>query len=69
MQSKTWSMIETCSNVAIGYFVAVLAQIVIFPFFDINIPIESNMAIGAFFTMVSIIRSYAIRRLFNRREL
>jgi len=64
-QSRKMSLVETLLNVAIGYGVAVLAQIVIFPLFGINIPLHDNLAIGALFTVVSIARSYMVRRLFN----
>ncbi len=68
MQSKTHSLIESCSNVAVGYLVAVASQLAIFPMFDINISVTDNLAIGAWFTVISIIRSYAIRRWFTRRN-
>ena len=65
MQSRLFSFIESVSNVVIGYSISVLAQIIIFPIFDINVSIESNLKIGLFFTIVSIIRSYILRRIFN----
>ncbi len=65
MQSRMFSFIESVSNVVIGYSISVLAQIIIFPIFDINVSIESNLKIGLFFTIVSIIRSYVLRRIFN----
>ncbi len=64
-QSKKGSLLEAFINVAIGYGVAVASQIVIFPLFGVYISIAENMAIGGFFTVVSIVRSYALRRLFN----
>lgn len=67
MQSKTQSLIESVFNVVIGYVVALFSQLAIFPLFDIHIPLTDNLLIGAFFTIVSIIRSYVIRRLFNRK--
>lgn len=60
-------MIESAMNVAIGYFVAFASQLVIFPWFGIDIPISSNLAIGAWFTAISLARSYIIRRWFNAR--
>ena len=66
MQSKRQSLIESFVNVAIGYGVALLSQILIFPPFGIHIPLASNLAIGAIFTVISIARSYAVRRIFNR---
>ena len=69
MQSKRQSFIEACVNVAIGYFVAVLSQLLIFPLFGIHIPLHDNLAIGLFFTVISLIRSYIIRRFFNKKEV
>ena len=66
MQSKKMSLIETCCNIAIGYVVAVLSQIAIFPLFGINIPIHDNLMIGLWFTIISLIRGYVLRRVFNR---
>lgn len=66
MQSRTQSAIESCLNVIIGYAVALASQLAIFPMFGIHIPLSDNIAIGAWFTVVSIIRSYAVRRMFNR---
>ena len=66
MQSKRQSLIESFVNVAIGYGVALMSQILIFPLFGIHIPLASNLAIGAIFTVISIARSYAVRRVFNR---
>lgn len=65
MQSKRQSMIEAIANVAIGYWVAVISQLVIFPWFGINLPLGENLLIGAWFTVISLIRSYLLRRGFN----
>ena len=64
-QSKKYSLIESCANIALGYGIAVIAQIAIFPLFGIHIPLGSNLAIGGLFTIVSLVRSYSLRRLFN----
>lgn len=64
-QSRLGSMIEAVANVAIGYGVAVATQVVVFPWFGVNIPLSDNLLIGAAFTVVSLARGYAIRRLFN----
>jgi hypothetical protein len=66
MQLKKHSFIESVVNVAVGYGVALLSQIVLFPFFDIHIPLKTNLWIGFWFTIVSIIRSYVLRRIFNK---
>lgn len=68
MQTKAQSAIETITSVAIGYAVALASQLVIFPLFDIHISLSENLAIGAFFTAVSIVRGYLVRRWFNYRQ-
>ena len=64
-QSRIASFVEACINILIGYSIAVIAQTIIFPIFGILIPFEEHLMIGLFFTVVSIIRSYSLRRLFN----
>lgn len=65
-QSKKFSLIESATNVAIGYGVAVSAQMAIFPLYDIEISINQNLEIGMLFTLISLVRSYVIRRIFNK---
>lgn len=64
-QSRRMSAVESVANVAVGYGVAVSAQIVIFPWFGMHPPLRDNLIIGAAFTVVSLARSYVLRRLFN----
>lgn len=66
-QSKTGSLIEATVNVLIGFGVALLSQILVFPLFGIDVPFSTNLGIGAWFTAISIARSYVIRRWFNAR--
>lgn len=65
-QTRRHSAIESVANVAIGYGVAIGSQLAIFPMFGIHIPLADNLLIGLWFTAISIVRSYALRRLFNR---
>lgn len=67
MQTKRGSLIEAVINVLVGYLVALASQLLVFPMFGINIPFSSNLAIGAWFTVISLVRSYVIRRWFNAR--
>lgn len=64
-QSRAMSIVESVANVAVGYGVAVCAQILVFPLFGIDASLGANLGIGAIFTVVSLCRSYALRRLFN----
>lgn len=53
-------------NISLGYIVALISQLVIFPFFGIRVTLSDNLWIGLWFTVISIIRSYTLRRIFNR---
>lgn len=66
-QTRLGSLIESVMNIAIGYVVALLSQLLIFPMFDIHVSLTSNLLIGAWFTAISLVRSYIIRRWFNAR--
>ena len=65
MQSRRQSMIETAASVAIGYLVALASQLAIFPLFGIHATLSDNLLIGAWFTVISIVRGYYVRRFFN----
>ncbi|WGR59801.1 hypothetical protein E3U26_03310 [Paracoccus ferrooxidans] len=65
-QSCTMSFVESIANVTVGYGVAVVTQVLIFPYFGWHPTIGQNLRIGAVFTMVSLARSFALRRLFER---
>lgn len=67
MQSKLESLIETGINTAIGFVVALLSQLLVFPLVGIDVPISTNFEIGAYFTLISVLRGYVIRRWFNSR--
>jgi hypothetical protein len=64
-QSRTMSLVEAVANVVVGYGVAVVTQILIFPIFGLHTTLAQNLKMGLVFTIVSIGRSYALRRLFE----
>lgn len=66
MQSRRRSLIEAITNAVVGYALAVITQIVVFPPFELQVPFRDNLAIGALFVMISLLRSYELRRLFER---
>lgn len=65
MQSRLMSFVESLANVAAGYGLAVLAQIIVFPMFGLSTTLEQNLKIGLIFTLLSIARSFGLRRLFE----
>jgi len=64
-QTRAGSLMESLINIAVGYGVALLSQLTIFPLFNIHVPLSTNLWISVWFTAISLVRSYAIRRLFN----
>ncbi|MFO0520053.1 MAG: hypothetical protein ACK515_06465 [bacterium] len=64
-QSRHMSLVESLANVAVGYGIAVLAQIAVFPFFGLHVSLADNLVMGAVFTIVSIARSFTLRRVFE----
>lgn len=64
-QSRLMSLVESIANVIIGYGVAVITQILIFPIFELHTTLAQNLQMGAVFTVVSIARSFVLRRLFE----
>lgn len=65
MQSRRMSLVEALTNVAVGYGIAVVTQMAIFPVFGLHATLTQNLTMGAMFTVVSIVRSFALRRLFE----
>ena len=63
-QSRVMSMIEAATNVVVGYLLAIATQIVVFPWFGIETGLAEHMTIGLAFVVVSLLRGYALRRLF-----
>lgn len=65
MQQKKHSLLEALLGTSIGFAVALAAQLVIFPAFGIITSMETNLSIAGIMTLVSVIRSYFVRRFFN----
>jgi hypothetical protein len=59
------SLVEAMANVVVGYGVAVVTQILVFPIFGLHTTLAQNLKMGFVFTVVSIGRSYVLRRLFE----
>ena len=65
MQTRWMSLMESIANVVVGFVVAVIAQILVFPFFGMHPTFSQNLWIGLIFTAVSLVRSYLLRRGFE----
>lgn len=65
MQSRWMSLLESLTNILVGYGVAVLTQMAVFPLFQLQASLGENLLIGGIFTMISLVRSFVLRRAFN----
>lgn len=65
-QSKKGSLAESLANVVIGYLIALSSQLIIFHAYGIVLSVGTQAIIGIWFTIISIIRSFTLRRIFNR---
>ena len=66
MQSKKHSLLEVSLNIAMGFLLAMLTNYLILPVFGAHVSLSANFWITLVFTVVSFIRSYIFRRIFNR---
>ena len=64
-QPRRYSLLESVTNVSVGYLVAFCGQLAIFPLVGIEVHLHQNLTISAFFTALSLVRSYVLRRVFN----
>lgn len=64
-QSRAMSMLEATSNVALGYVLAVVTQLLAFPVFGLAVSLPQSAMLGAIFSAVSLVRAYGLRRFFN----
>ena len=68
-QTRTGSLIEAVANVAIGFGISFAANAFVLPIYGYHITPGHNLQIGLIFTVISVVRSYSVRRLFNRVKL
>ena len=50
MQTRWISLVESSANVVVGYGLAVLTQILVFPIFGLQASVGENLLIGGVFT-------------------
>ena len=65
MQKKKHSLLEACISTMIGFVVAFTANLIILPIFGFHPSFVQNLWLTVFYTVVSVVRSYYVRRLFN----
>ena len=68
MQTKKQSMIESLTSTTIGIIIGIVLNLTILPIFGYPVSLSDSLWISVIFTVISIIRSYIIRRWFNSKE-
>lgn len=67
-QTRLGSFIEALINTCVGFIINFAANLVILPMFGFEgLTLATNFYIGLAYTVVSVARSYVIRRWFNAR--
>jgi hypothetical protein len=64
-QSRKASFTEACLNTASGFVVSLILWHFVAAAYGIPMPLSTNLEITGIFTVVSVLRSYLWRRLFN----
>ncbi len=67
MQTRLISAIEAVVNILVGIGFALGSQYLIFPLFGIHVSHSTHLWITFWFTLISFIRTYFIRRWFSQR--
>lgn len=65
MQTKLESFYETLINIAIGWTINFIANMLVLPLFGFDITLGQNVVIGCIYTAIALVRQYLIRRYFN----
>ena len=62
-QSRTMSAVEGATNVVVGF--ALATQFTVFPMLGLAVSVTNNLILGCTFAVVSMLRSFTLRRLFE----
>jgi hypothetical protein len=65
MQARRHSLLEACVSTAIGFGIAYLTTLLVLPLFGFRVTVGQSLWITLIFTVISVIRGYWVRRLFN----
>lgn len=64
-QTRRGSLIESIANVTVGFGVSFVANITVLPIFGFTPSVHEAIALGGIMTVISIARSYSLRRGFE----
>lgn len=65
-QSRRMSALEALANIVSGYALAVALQLAVYPAVGLSVTLIQSLKMGSAFTIASVLRSYVLRRIFER---
>ena len=65
MQTRRWSLIEAVASTALGAGASLLLQVFLAWAYDKSFTFGENVQWVVWFTLLSLVRGYGVRRLFN----
>jgi|TARA_R110000822_G_scaffold12473_7_gene45134 hypothetical protein len=65
-QTKKQSIIEVIANTVVGFIISVGVSVLLFPLMGIPVTFGENLGITLIFTVISLVRSFVMRRIFNK---
>jgi hypothetical protein len=65
-QSIRNSWLEIATNTIVGFIISLGIQLVMYPMLDLEVTMGENISITLIFMSIGILRSYIIRRIFNK---
>ena len=68
MQTKLESLLESIANTIIGILIAFVSQMFLFQLTGIHASVQQSALVTVGMALISFIRSYLLRRIFNRRN-
>lgn len=64
-QPRLQSLVESLTNIAVGFGLSMLCQATVLPVLGVDIPLRANFVFAAFMTVISVARQFSLRRLFE----
>lgn len=64
-QSRSASFFEALTGTVVGFLLSLWLQRLLFPAMGHDLALVENLLVAAVFTAASILRGYAVRRVFN----
>jgi hypothetical protein len=65
-QTCQGSLVETFVNTVLSFLIGVAGNMIVLPWFGMHPNLRQSCGIGLVFTVISMVKSYAVRRWFNK---